>query len=208
MTDSDIKILEKYFPLETIEIVVSCFRKSFFRLHIGNPRKVQLGTFIPNIRNTKLPHKIVMNGDLGKYTFFLVFMHELAHLLVWNNYKNAVKPHGSEWKEIFSGMLHAIVEKQILPPELNSFLQNNLSAAVSASHRHPKLLTILHKLDGKGARYVVADIAENAVFKNLSGRQFLKLEKQRTRFKCQCVETGRLYLVSGQMEIIPETGQG
>ncbi|HAD34265.1 MAG TPA: hypothetical protein DCF44_07170 [Chitinophagaceae bacterium] len=43
-----------------------------------------------------------VNGNLNSYHFLITLLHEIAHMLVWEQFRNRVKPHGLEWKHVFA----------------------------------------------------------------------------------------------------------
>ena len=45
--------------------------------------------------------QITINNNLNEYGFLITALHEFAHLLVYEKYKNKVHPQGSEWKKLF-----------------------------------------------------------------------------------------------------------
>ena len=89
----------------------------------------QLVNAIPNLsvkiempRNTKLGYMkydvvnnffiISINNNLSPSKFLYVFLHEYAHLLVAQKYKNA-KPHGYEWQIEFFKLLKEAIQKEL-----------------------------------------------------------------------------------------------
>jgi hypothetical protein len=50
---------------------------------------------------------------------------------------------------------------------------------------------------------LVEEIPSNEIFETQDGRRFMKLEKMRTRFRCQELKTGKIYLVPGLMQCKP-----
>ena len=43
-------------------------------------------------------HLITVNHNLNKYAFLITLVHEVAHLVTYNNHRHRVSPHGGEWK--------------------------------------------------------------------------------------------------------------
>jgi hypothetical protein len=66
-----------YLPEDALEEVVAMLQKYSVILQIETPRKERRGAY----ENKFGQHKIYINNDLDKYTFFAVFLHEYAHLL-------------------------------------------------------------------------------------------------------------------------------
>jgi hypothetical protein len=59
------------------------------------------------------------------------------------------------------------------------------------------LFRTLRKYDAEGSPVLVEEIPFNSVFKLKDGRQFIKVAKNRTRYTCKEVSSGRIYLVPG-----------
>ncbi|MFN8135383.1 MAG: SprT-like domain-containing protein [Bacteroidales bacterium] len=67
---------------------------------------------------------IQANADLGPYTFLLVFLHELAHLVVMKKYGRKAKPHGSEWKNAYRQLVQPFFEHEVFPVKLASEIRS------------------------------------------------------------------------------------
>jgi len=68
------------FPEQAQQLTKALFSEHHFLFRITTPRKTRLGSF-KGVRMGARP-VIQVNSDLGQYTFLLVFLHELAHLVV------------------------------------------------------------------------------------------------------------------------------
>jgi predicted SprT family Zn-dependent metalloprotease len=69
-------------------------------------------------------HRISVNGNLNKFSFLITLLHELAHLLAFENYGNRIQAHGKEWKFVYSNLLKDFIDKKIFPPDVESALKN------------------------------------------------------------------------------------
>ena len=102
LVDQKKQILFQYLPELAIDEIVLLQEKYVFHLKISKPRNSKLGDFRPiGKRNSR----ISVNGNLNKYEFLIVLLHEIAHLLVWKNYGLRTKPHGKEWQFEFKLLL-------------------------------------------------------------------------------------------------------
>jgi len=187
------------FPEDTRWLVNEYFSKYSFHLKITNPRKLRLGTFRV-ASGGELPI-ISINNDLGEYSFLLVFLHELAHLHVWQKHGRRVTPHGKEWKEAYRQLVLPLFEREIIPAILRPGLEKYFSNTRASFHRDIGLQRILHSLDGNGNLMVLGDIPVKGIFHLSDGKQMIKLERIRTRYKCYCPSNKKYYLVSPAAQI-------
>lgn len=169
------------------------FKEYQFLFRITAPRQTRLGSF-KGTRNSGRP-VIHINVDLGQYTFLLVFLHELAHLVVTKQFGRKAKPHGMEWKNAYRKLVQPFFDQQVFPAELTIELHKYFIKTAATFHRNTHLLNILASFEGGKAIITVNDIPLNGTFTLSNGRQFVKLEKLRTRYKCYCPATRKYYLV-------------
>lgn len=189
------------FPEESHSLLSTYFTVYSFRLMITHPSKLKLGSF--RVLDGKHEPVIRLNNDLGPFSFLLVFLHELAHLTTWRKYKRTVAPHGAEWKNEFYRLTSPLLEENQLPELLSSELRRFFIRTPASFNRDTRLQRLIHQLDGKGELILLGDLAENAGFKLLNGKQLIKLHRIRTRFKCFCPTSRRYYLVSPAAQIFP-----
>ena len=187
------------FPEDTRWLINDYFSNYSFQLKITKPRKLRLGSFRAAIKGD-LP-VISLNSDLGPYSFLLVFIHELGHLLVWKQYKRRAAPHGKEWKEAYRFLILPLMERNSIPVELMQGLEHYFIKTHASFQRDIGFLRILHSLDGKGLLLTLNDIPEKNTFNLMDGRPMVKLERIRTRYKCYCPSNKRYYLVSPAAQI-------
>lgn len=129
-------------------------------------------------------------------------MHELAHLTAWNKYRNKILPHGREWKSEFRIHLKPFTEMNIFPQEVCDCLNSYIENPKASSCTDVKLLKALKKFDRSSEYVHLDDIPEKSIFSLRNGREFIKGEKVRKRFKCRDIKSGRFYLVSPVAEVI------
>lgn len=170
-----------------------------FRFRLTKPRKLRLGSFRTGARG-ELP-VISLNNDLGPYSFLLVFIHELAHLVVWQQKNRRARPHGDEWKKAFRLLMEPFFEAELLPVDLSLGLLKYFRTTPASFQRNVQLLKTLHALDGNGELLTIRDLPEKAMFYLSDGKQLVKLERIRTRYKCYCPTNKRYYLVSPAAQI-------
>lgn len=201
MPKSDRDILAKYLPEKSIDIVLQLITKHTINLNIKNKRASKYGDFRPPYKG--LPARISINADLNLYAFLITVMHEIAHWLVWSNYKNykTLQPHGMEWKRTFKGLMFPVLNTEVFPKELLSILKNHMENPKATTASDIRLVKALRTFDDKETPLTVSDLNIGQSF-ILKDHQFKILEKKRTRYVCQQDYNKKLYLISGLAEII------
>src|ERR1700704_952643 len=105
--------LQDYLPPGTYEPVLNYLRQFKVHLTVARERKSILGDYRHRTRETN--HRISVNGNLNKYSFLITLLHELAHLLTFEQFGNKVMAHGREWKAIYSQLLDQFLKHHIFP---------------------------------------------------------------------------------------------
>lgn len=189
------RILKKYLPegMEHYASEILVYYK--IQLHITKPRLSKYGDYTPPSPGEN--HRISLNKDLNPYAFLITFMHEVAHLLNFEKNGNRVNPHGNEWKQYFKSISQPVLEKQILPNDVGHALGRYLLNPAASSCSDPHLFRTLKKYDADQSWVLVEEIPMQNAFVMRDGRKFIKLNKNRTRYTCKEVSTGRIYLVPG-----------
>jgi hypothetical protein len=186
-------ILSDYLPQSSVDEVFKWVKKKQVHLKIAKQRKTKLGDYRPPIHHPN--HRISVNHDLNKYSFLITLVHEFAHLVVWENHKNNVDPHGKEWKLEYKRLMMVFLEKEVFPEDIKIILLKSIENSKASSTSDLKLSRVLKKYDDATDFLTLENIEENAVFIIEGGRRFKKGPKQRTRYKCLNIDNKRFYLV-------------
>lgn len=187
-------ILEKYFPFEIgryIGDIVNTYDVSFV---LSRPRKTKLGDFRVDYRTKKC--SISVNRDLTYAQFLITTVHELAHVVTWNNYGKSVLPHGKEWKETYRRLFHPIlsmIDDEILKTAILEHIQN----PKASSYADYKLMEVINV---ESDVLLLKDVPLNTTFL-IGERTFVKQKKLRTRYLCEDISTNRRYYVHGMAKI-------
>lgn len=189
------KILARFMPPGTEGYAAELLVRHSIQLHIKKPRSSKYGDYRPPMPGED--HRISLNKDLNQFAFLVTFLHEIAHLLNHEKYAGRVMPHGLEWKKHFQLVSVPVFEMNVLPNDVRTALSRYLSNPAASSCSDPTLFRTLRKYDPEGSHVLVEEIPFNTRFKLQDGRQFLKISKNRTRYTCKEVSTGRIYLVPG-----------
>lgn len=190
--------LKKYLPEATVSACIHLLNQHRLLLTIKKSRSTKLGDFRPAHGNT--PARISVNGDLNKYSFLITLIHEIAHGVCWTKYKSMVKPHGGEWKSIYSEMLSQFIGQNIFPNDLEKIVITHIHRPKASSCSDMNLLKALKKYDDSETLFL-EDLPFDAQFELSSGRIFQKKEQKRKRFYCIELKTQRAYLVNPLAEV-------
>ena len=193
--------LNAYLPDGAFAPVVALINQYKVHLTVTKARKSVLGDYRHAFQGAN--HKITVNGNLNKYEFLITLLHELAHLLCFEQYKNRVEAHGKEWKNIYSSLLVQFIRLEIFPIDIQKSLQKTLLNPAATANGETALLLVLRKYDivKKEGYSFVAHIAEGTLFESLKGRIFKRGKKRRIRIECIEVNTGQVYSFSALTEV-------
>ena len=103
--------LESYLPPNTYNAVIQYLHQYRVHLTVARERKSILGDY--RHRTHGKTHRISVNGNLNTYSFLITLLHELAHLLTFEQHGSKVQSHGREWKHIFGQLLHQFVQQHV-----------------------------------------------------------------------------------------------
>jgi SprT protein len=192
--------LQDYLPPDTYDGVLAYLREYKVHLTVARERKSILGDYRHRTHHDN--HRISVNGNLNTYAFLITLLHELAHLVTFEQYGNKVLSHGKEWKMIYGQFLHQFLQKKIFPDDIEHELQQTLRNPAATSCAEDGLLRVLRNYDKKkNGHRLVEEIPAQSIFRTPDGRIFKKGIKLRKRFQCVEVETGRVYLFSPVYEV-------
>ncbi len=192
--------LQHFLPPGTGEAVINYLHQYKVHLTIAKERKSILGDYRHRTHHSN--HRISVNGNLNVYAFLVTLLHELAHLLTFEQCGNRVSAHGKEWKMIFGQLLHQFVQNKIFPADIEKELLTSLKNPAASSCAEEGLLRVLRKYDAKkDNHHFIEELTAGSLFRIKDGRIFKKGEKLRKRYKCMEVKTGKLYLFSPVYEI-------
>jgi hypothetical protein len=198
--EAPIDHLQKFLPPDTYEAVLQYLQ--FYKVHltVAVERKSILGDY--RHRTHFSNHRISVNGNLNRFSFLITLLHELAHLLTFEQFGNKVLSHGREWKLIYGKLLEQFLQNKIFPADIEKELLDSLKNPAATSCAEDGLVRVLRRYDDKKSHHrLVEEIPENGIFRCDDGRIFKRGEKMRKRFKCVEVKTGRVYLFSPVYEV-------
>ena len=121
--------LQNYLPSGTYDAVAGYLHRYNVHLTVARERKSILGDYRHSTHHVN--HRISVNGNLNSYSFLITLLHELAHLLTFEQYKNEVLAHGREWKMIYSQLLAQFLKNKIFPTDIERELLLSLKKCQS-----------------------------------------------------------------------------
>jgi len=125
--------LKDYLPEGSFEAVSQYLLLYKVQLTITRERKSVLGDYRNSLADKN--HRISVNGNLNKYSFLITLLHELAHLLTYEQFGHRVSAHGQEWKNEFSKILAQFLLKKIFPLDIQKALYKTLKNPAATSLR-------------------------------------------------------------------------
>lgn len=199
-----IEVLAQYLPEQAAPIIAKWIDYFQCEFKISKNRATKLGDYRHPFKGNG--HKISVNNDLNQYAFLVTTVHEFAHLLTYNDHKNKVKPHGTEWKNNFKRMMKPFFELNVFPADIHHTITNYLNNPAASSCTDLTLARALKKYDANLTTNRIEEIPINAVFTLKDGRKFKKGERIRKRYRCLCLDNGNIYLFNPLAEVLLATG--
>ncbi|MBC6492175.1 SprT-like domain-containing protein [Flavihumibacter stibioxidans] len=193
--------LSHFLPEGSFDLVARYLHDYKVHLTITRERRTVLGDYRHAIRDRN--HRISVNGNLNRYAFLITLVHELAHLVTFEQYGNRVAAHGKEWKHLYRLLLQNFLGQQLFPDDVEQALLKSLHNLPASSCADEHLMRVLRNHDHPDTRgTLVEEIPEGSHFVIEGGRVFSKGKKLRKRYQCKELATGKLYLFSGLYEVV------
>lgn len=196
--------LSDFLPTGTTDSVLGYLKQYGVHLTITQARKSVLGDY--RHRYQHQPHRISVNGNLNPYAFLITLLHELAHLLTYEQHGNRVSAHGREWKSCFGELLKQFLESRCFPESLEIELLRSIRNPAASSCAEVGLIRALRQFDQPATKQrgvLIEELAVQSEFRTTEGRLFRVEKRLRKRFLCTEMKTGKQYLFSPVYEVIP-----
>lgn len=193
-------ILQKYLPERAVEPVFDLIKEHGVNLKIVNHRVTRHGDYRRMPNGT---HQITVNASLNKYRFLITLIHEIAHLLAFEQFGRRIKPHGLEWKRTFQQLMVPYIRPEIFPAKLLPVIANHFKNPKASSSTDAKLAIALKMYDNTQSKEksYVFELPLGCTFRLYNGKLFQKGNKRTKRYECVELATGRLYLFQPNAEV-------
>src|ERR1043166_7434651 len=119
-----LQALNEFLPVNSFDQVAEYLHRYKVHLTITRQRASVLGDY-RNASHGK-NHRITVNGNLNNFAFLITLLHELAHLLAFEQYGNRILSHGREWKQVYSMLLEDFVQRKIFPADVEMALRQSM----------------------------------------------------------------------------------
>ena len=182
--------LKSHLPHNSFSLIEKWITELDILVKIKKSRTTKLGDFSVNKTGKYI---ISINNDLNKYAFLIILTHEIAHAFIWKKYKRKVLPHGKQWKTTFKEMMLNFLDTNIFPDDILRALSKHLMNPKASTANDYKLSIILRKYDDVEVM-TISDVPDGGAFTIQNGKEFIKLEKLRKRYKCKAIDSNRIYL--------------
>lgn len=192
------QVFERFVPSAAVEYCNKMYEKLGFEFKVTRSRNTKLGDF--RYLGTTNKAIITVNNDLNPYAFVVTYLHEVAHLLTYREFKGAVNPHGAEWKSVFTRITEPLLTDEVFPPNVLHALRKYFKNPKASSCADPSLYRALAMFNSPSEHKILDEIALQTTFQ-FNKRLFMKLEKRRTRWVCLEIKSNRKYLIPGIAEV-------
>lgn len=188
------KIVAPFVPAEALEYCCRLWAENSFSFTVSRDRKTKLGDF--RYSRTNDHYSVTVNRGLNNYAFLITYLHEVAHVLTYRQFRNKCKPHGPEWQQNFRLIATPLLRPSVFPEDILGPLRGYLEKpAASTSGCAPLTIALrLYNKEKEEGLQMLGSVASGCkfVFKD---RTFIKTGKKRTRALCRDLGNGRDYLI-------------
>lgn len=191
-------ILYKYIPKKSVGPVIDLMNQHNVHLKIVKERVTRHGDY-RKLQNGQ--HQITINANLNLYRFLITLIHEIAHLVVFQEEGRRVKPHGKEWKHVFQQLMLPFIRPDIFPDKLLPLLALHFKNPKATSDTDTKLSLALKAYDLTNDKNYIFEIPYGGLFKLYNGKIFKRGNIRVKRYECVELKTGKMYLFNPNAEV-------
>ena len=197
------EVLAKYLPEHAVQLCFEIIKANSVHLKIVNERQTRHGDYRKGHTGK---HEITVNANLNKYRFLITLVHEIAHLVAFEKFGRAIKPHGNEWKMTFQRLMIPFIRPEIFPHSVLPLVANHFRNPTASSDTDARLAFALKQFDERKTDiHFIHEVPSGSLFRIKNGRIFQKKGLRVKRYECLEIKTGKVYLfnANAEVEIIP-----
>jgi SprT protein len=143
---------------------------------------------------------VTVNAFGNPWQFLFTLLHELAHAEVHIHHGARTRPHGIQWKTIFSRLLLDFAGQDLFPESLTPLIRRHAMKPRYSTCADLKLAIALREYDTLDHRPMVAELPRGQRFSLDGVRVLTRRELSRTRYKCTTAR-GREYYVPASARV-------
>lgn len=194
-----LNVLEQFLPSGTYEDIIPYLERYHIKLKITKERRTKYGDYRPARKGNA--HQISVNGNLNPYQFLLTLVHEIAHLVAFDNYGFGIKSHGIEWKKTYQELMIPFLNERVFPPDLLQVVLAAMKNVKSSSCYDPNLVLALRKFDNKPSGTLIQELPLGSEFLAANKKRYKLLRKRRTRYEAEEIASKRIYIFPALYEV-------
>ncbi len=191
-------ILYKYLPELAVDPIFALIKDKGIYLKIVAERQTRHGDYR---RLTNGQHQITVNTNLNKYRFLVTLVHEIAHLVAFEQYGRRIKPHGLEWKLCFQHLMLPFLNPSIFPKDLLPLLAKHFRNPRASSDTDAALAVALKSYDPVTDNTYLFELPAGSTFRSTNGKIFKKGPKRIKRYECEELASGKIYIFQPHAEV-------
>ncbi len=198
-----LEVLRKYLPEHAVIPCFELIKTHSVHLKIVHERQTRHGDYRRALNGK---HEITVNASLNKYRFLITLIHEIAHLVAYERFGRAIKPHGAEWKMMFQRLMLPFIRPEIFPNSVLPLVANHFRNPTASSDTDARLAYALKQFDErKPDVHFIHEVPNGSLFRIRNGRVFQKKGLRVKRYECIEVATGLTFLfnANAEVEMIP-----
>ncbi|MFM2230057.1 MAG: hypothetical protein RL607_1315 [Bacteroidota bacterium] len=197
------EVLAKYLPEHAVLPCFELIKANAVHLKIVNERQTRHGDYRKALNGK---HEITVNASLNKYRFLITLVHEIAHLVAFEQFGRQIKPHGVEWKMTFQRLMVPFIRPEIFPHSVLPLVAQHFRNPTASSDTDARLAFALKQFDERKSDVVfIHEVPNGAFFRIKNGKVFQKQGLRVKRYLCQEIASKKMFLfnANAEVEIVP-----
>ncbi len=193
-----LQIFQRFVPGSAAEYCLKLYEHYGFEFQIKKARQSKLGDYRYDPQSRR--HTITINNDLNHYAFLVTYLHEVAHLVTYEEHRGRVNPHGQEWKNNFKKIVKPVLTEDVFDRPVLLSLLNYFKNPKASSCSDPILYQVLRKYDEPNGKMLLKHLQVGDEF-TYNKKNYRYIDKRRTRIEIKELSTGKKYLLSQLAEV-------